>query len=257
MTASSFLSYGGVLKVARCDGTSLNNANSAVGYASTGSAKVKNYDDYNDNWSGEGVAFNYVSKNPGTWANELKICQIDDFADQTVGIATTNVSAWCSVGYGVTKAITSTAVAGIGTTNSFTGYLKGIVTGVSTDATNSVSTVDIKITSRVSSAGTETSIDYAEGNAVNSFIKDDTAFFVNNSGVNTGPSGANASAGINADSISDWYDNQTLGLVNSVVYWKSIAPKPGTTPYVNNRSGKNDAMPVSYTHLTLPTICSV
>ena len=245
MTASSFLSYGGVLKVARCDGTSLNNANSAVGYASTGSAKVKNYDDYNDNWSGEGVAFNYVSKNPGTWANELKICQIDDFADQTVGIATTNVSAWCQVGYGVTKAITSTAVAGIGTTNSFTGYLKGIVTGVSTDATNSVSTVDIKITSRVSSAGTETSIDYAEGNAVNSFIKDDTAFFVNNSGVNTGPSGANASAGINADSISDWYDNQTLGLVNSVVYWKSIAPKPGTTPYVNNRSGKNDAMHVA------------
>ncbi len=31
MTASSFLSYGGVLKVVRTDGTNLNNANAAVG----------------------------------------------------------------------------------------------------------------------------------------------------------------------------------------------------------------------------------
>jgi hypothetical protein len=41
MSAASFLSYGGVLKVARIDGTTLNNANAAVGYAATNSQKLK------------------------------------------------------------------------------------------------------------------------------------------------------------------------------------------------------------------------
>ena len=43
----------------------------------------------------------------------------------------------------------------------------------------------------------------------------------------------------------DWYDNQTLGLTNSVVYWKSLAPKPTTNVYVNDRKGANDACHVA------------
>ena len=46
MSASSFLSYGGVLKVVRTDDTQLNNANAGVGIASTTSLKITNYDDY-------------------------------------------------------------------------------------------------------------------------------------------------------------------------------------------------------------------
>ena len=46
MTASSFLSYGGVLKIVRTDDDNLNNANAGVGIASTSSAKIKNFDDY-------------------------------------------------------------------------------------------------------------------------------------------------------------------------------------------------------------------
>jgi hypothetical protein len=38
--------------------------------------------------SGEAVQFVYASKNPGSWANNLKVCFIDDFADQTIGITT-------------------------------------------------------------------------------------------------------------------------------------------------------------------------
>jgi hypothetical protein len=30
--------------------------------------------------------FTYAAKNPGTWANNLKVCFIDDLADQTIGI---------------------------------------------------------------------------------------------------------------------------------------------------------------------------
>ena len=243
MTASSFLSYGGVLKVARVDGSSLNNANAAVGYAATTSAKIKNYDNYNNTWSGEGVEFVYAAKNPGSWANNLKVCFIDDFADQTIGVTTTNLSnLGAQVGYGITTAITSTAIAGVGTTTSFTGYLKGIITGVSTDTTNGSSTIDVKIVSRVSSAGTETSITYSEGNSVASFEQADTLYFVNNSGINTGLS---ASAGAAAGQVLDWYDQQTLGLTNSVIFWKSIAPKPRTNAYSAARNGKNDAMHIA------------
>ncbi len=244
MTGSSYLSYGGVLKVVRCDGGTLNNANAAVGYAATSSAKIKNYDNYQTNWAGASVEYGYAAKTPGTWANNLKVCTIDDLADQTIGIGTTNVSAWCNIGYGVTKAITNTTLAGVGTTSGFTGYLKGIVTGIVTDSTNSVSSVDVKIVSRVSSAGTETDIPYGIGNSLSSFLKDDTMWFVTNAGVNTGPTGTNATAGTSAVTVTDWYDQQTLGLTNSLVYWKSLAPKPITTPYVNARSGANDAMHV-------------
>ena len=238
MTASSFLSYGGVLKIARVDGSTLNNANAAVGYAATANAKIKNYDNYNNTWSGEGVQFTYAAKNPGSWANNLKVCFIDDLADQRIGVNTTSLSALgAQVGYGVTTAITSTAIAGVGTTTSFTGYLKGIITGVSTDTTNGNSTIDVKVISRVSSAGTETFVTYAEGNSVASFEQADALSFVNNSGINTG----SATAG----QVLDWYDQQTLGLTNSVIYWKSIAPKPRTNAYSAARNGKNDAMHIA------------
>ena len=243
MSASSFLSYGGILKIARVDGTSLNNANAAVGYAATSNSKIKNYDNYNNSWSGNGVQFVYAAKNPGSWANNLKVCFIDDLADQTIGITTTNLGTiGARIGFGVTTAITSTSIAGVGTTSSFTGYLKGIITGVSTDSTNGNSTINVKIVSRVSSGATETAITYSEGNSVASFIQTNPLYFVNNSGINTGLSASSAAV---AGQVLDWYDQQTLGLTNSVIYWKSIAPKPRTNAYSFDRNGKNDAMHIA------------
>ena len=52
MTASSYLSYGGVLKVLELQDTNLNNANAGVGIASTtmtGTGRIDNYDDYINN----------------------------------------------------------------------------------------------------------------------------------------------------------------------------------------------------------------
>ena len=73
MSASSYLSYGGVLKVVRTDGATLNNANAGVSIASTTTLKIENYDDYTNNHS-DGNNFTYAAKNPGTWANNLKVC---------------------------------------------------------------------------------------------------------------------------------------------------------------------------------------
>ena len=153
MTASSFLSYGGILKVVRTNNTSLKNANAAVGYAATTTLKIKNYDDYSLSYSGDSQNWVFAAKNPGTWANNLKVCVIDNKADQRIGVTTTNLGNFGAVvGYGVTYALTGTTIPGDGTTTTFNGYLKGIITGVSTDATNGSSTIDVKVVSRVSSA---------------------------------------------------------------------------------------------------------
>ena len=69
MTASSYLSYGGILKVVRVDGDSLVNANAGVGQANSSSLKIKNYDDYINNYT-EATNFTYAAKNPGRWATQ-------------------------------------------------------------------------------------------------------------------------------------------------------------------------------------------
>ena len=110
MSASSFLSYGGVLKVVRATDDDLNNANAGVGIASTDSLQILNYDDYLNNHT-DATDFTYAAKNPGSWANELKVCQIDDLADQTIGIGTTNVaSTGAAIGLAVTAALSSVTI---------------------------------------------------------------------------------------------------------------------------------------------------
>ena len=241
MSASSYLSYGGILKVVRTAGNTLNNANAGVGIASTSALQVYNYDDYVNNHQSD-TSFVYSAKNPGSWANSLKVCTIDDLADQTIGIVTTNLGlAGATIGAGVTAALVAVAVPGAGSTSLFNGYLKGIITGVTTDSTDGASTFTVKVVSRVSSTGTETAISYAEGSSFASFDTSDTLYFVNSAGINTGSLG---SSGVVPAIVNDWYDQQTLGLTNSTVYWKSIAPKPTSNNYVTTRNGKNDAMHV-------------
>ena len=61
MTASSYLTYGGILKVVRTDGDSLVNANAGVGAASTTTLKIKNYDDYINHYSGQQTSLMLLS----------------------------------------------------------------------------------------------------------------------------------------------------------------------------------------------------
>ena len=156
MSGSSYLSYGGVLKVVRTDGTNLRNANAGVGMAQNAALKIKNNDDYEENYQ-TATNFTWAAKNPGTWANGLKVAVIDNAADQTLGITTANLGGLgIKVGMGLTASLTGQTIPNSdGTTSTFTGHLKGIITGVTTDATNSNSTIDVKIVSRVSSATTQ------------------------------------------------------------------------------------------------------
>ena len=246
MSAASYLSYGGVLKVVRVADDQLNNANAGVGIASTSTLRIDNFDDYQNNHS-SGTNYTWSSKNPGSWANGLKVCQIDDLADQRIGINTTNLNAaGAIIGYGVTAALTNVTIAGVGTTGGFTGYIKGIITGVSTDATSGNSTIDVKILSRVETAtgvaNTETPIVYQRNTTYSQFDSSDALTFVNNAGINTGLS-ADVAA-YTPTTVKDWYDQQTLDLDNAVIYWKTIAPKPVSNVYSLNRNGKGDGVHV-------------
>ena len=247
MTASSYLTYGGVLKVVRTAGPYLSNANAGVGIASTsmtGTDRIDNYDDYITNHS-EASDFTFAAKNPGSWANDLKVCFIDDYADQTIHVNTATPAAiGCTIGYGVTAPI-SAVIAGVGTTTDYSGYLKGIIVGVNTDSTAANSTIDVRIVSRVSSAGTETMIDYSEGTVGYAFTAGDYIKTVDNSGSISGTGFTpNLSSGITYP-IKDWYDQQTLGLTNATIYWKEIAAKPTTTKYCLDRDSKNDALHIA------------
>ena len=147
MTASSYLSYGGTLRVLRSDGANLNNANAGVSVAST-TVKIKGYDDYTANYTLASDWF-YAAKNPGTWGNGLKVFAIDHFADQVIsGVGTAGIS----VGMGVTQVITGRTRVGPGTETTYgSGFVRGIITGVGTAAGAGIGTdaVTVKIVDRV------------------------------------------------------------------------------------------------------------
>ena len=152
MTASSFLSYGGSLQVVRSDGTNLKNAKTGT----TSSIKISSSQDYNDKGYDEttisGITF--VARDPGSWANGVKVAIIDAKADQILSL---NSTSGLTVGLGVTQAVPAgTVIAGAGTTSLLTGYFKGIVTEVDETANK----VSVKILSHISTTGTETEVDY-------------------------------------------------------------------------------------------------
>jgi phage tail sheath protein FI len=303
--ASSYLSYGGILRVIRTDGDNLNNSNAGVSVAST-TLKISSYEDYINNQQ-TATSWYYAAKNPGQWANNLKVCTIDAFADQIIsGVATAGVS----VGMGITQSIDGRVIAGVGLTSSATGYLRGIITGVGaselyvkvsaiisgttvsqvsyieggayafqTPTTSTVSTTvgvattsgylseafDASITGIVTtgiqlgdivsgtsvSAGTTvvsigTSAIYVDktitagiGTITFTFTRNSTSSTVSNTIQVSSPTIAGISTFTSA-TLSDWYNQQTLGLTNTTVYWKSIAEKPKTSQYCAERNGRND-----------------
>ena len=247
MSASSFLSYGGVLKVVRANDSNLNSANAGVGISST-SVNIKNITDYEVNYDDDSVQFFVAAKNPGSWADSLKICQIDDFADQRLFFNSTNLSGLgMTVGFAVTANIAGgTALIGVGTTSASNAILKGVIVGVNTNSTDgSKSSVDIRVTERIIAVGGGTtfqSISYAEGDPTRAFALTGVGKSVT---INVTNSGGTAVAIQTATVLEDWYDQQTLGLSNSTLYWKSLAPKPVSNQYVTDRDGKNDGIHIA------------
>ena len=227
LTASSFLAYGGSLRVVRADSSNLYNAASYVGAAS--STKIKSVEHYEQLGYDENTISGVVvaARNPGSWANGLRVGIIDAKADQILTLSAANSIA---VGYGVTQAISAT-LPGAGTTTVLDGHLKGVVTEV--DGTN----VYVKVLSHVSAGGTETDVDYQPSGVYAFSGSGNVAIHTN------GQAASYATTSVTAQ--SDWFDQQNLTLTSSsTVKWNTLADRPGTSEYAAARGSRFDEVHV-------------
>lgn len=228
---SNFLSYGGQLDVVRCDGANLKNANAGVGIASTTTLKIKNYSDYQNTHS-NATNFYWAAKNPGSWANDLRVAVIDNFADQELTVVdSTNLR----VGYGVSQELSGVTI-GIGTTAAATGFLDGIISGISSTK------IYVKVL-RTLVGASRTDVTYQE-NGLHAFKVGVTSFFDNGSALVSGVGTVTA--------ISDWYNDQNIttsvaegGDDATTIKWRAVLPKPQSNAYVTDRGGKNDALNIA------------
>jgi hypothetical protein len=179
LSASSYLSYGGVLKVVRAGNAQLTTANAVLnssGISSIGNATllIENDDQYTSEYSDsdQDPEFTFAAKTPGVWSNGLKVCFIDDFADQIISGVGATFYDQASAGMAVTSRLTGVESAGVGTTGSFNGILKGIIVGK--DLEGSSRNVYVKIVSLESDDGEVTKVSYAERSPLKSFVNGKT-----------------------------------------------------------------------------------
>ena len=236
MVGSSYLAYGGVLSVIRADDTGLKN-----GFSGTASnVKIKSTDHYTELGYQENIlsTVTVAARNPGTWANDLRVSIIDAKADQILEGLSSTVFSNAAVGMGVTQAVPSgTVISGAAGTSLLDGHFKGIITSKGS------STLDVKFLSHVSAAGTETAKDF------NSVFK-----FSSTGSVAIHTAGQAVSYGSTTyTSSKNWFDEQTFvtttatkggTATETLVKWNTIADKPGTSEYAAARGGRFDEVHV-------------
>ena len=232
MVASSYLAYGGTLSVIRADDDGLFNA--AVGSGT--SVKIKSTEHYQElGYQENKLATQTVAaRNPGSWANDIRVAIIDSEADQILdGFRSTGTFATAAVGAGITQAVPAgTVISGVGGTSLLDGFFKGIITKKGT------SSIDVKFLSHISAGNTETAQDF---NSIYKF-KNTGTIQINGVGVATAYT-----------SSKDWFDEQTYDVTTSSVgggtttvtaKWNAIADKPGTSDYAAARGGRFDEVHV-------------
>jgi hypothetical protein len=226
LVASSYLAYGGALSVVRADDTGLQNG--FVGAAA--SIKIKSLEHYEELGYDENAISNVVvaARNPGSWANGLRVGIIDAKADQILTLSA--APAGFAVGMGVTQAI-SAVLPGAGTTSVLDGYLKGIVTQVAG------SDAYVKVLEHVSAAGTVTEVDYQPSGVYAFSGSGNVAIHTSGQAVSYATTTVSAQ--------KDWFDQQSLTLTSSTtVKWNQLADRPGTSEYAASRGSRFDEVHV-------------
>jgi len=226
MVASSYLAYGGTLRVSRADDSDLRNG--FVGAAN--SIKVKSTEHYEQLGYDENTITNVtvVARNPGTWSNGIKVAVIDGKADQIVtGITTTNVA----VGYGFTAAVPSgLTLPGAGTTSVLDGYFQGVITEIGTDQ------LSVKMIKHVSAAGSMTDVDYQQNGVYALPSTGNVAIHT------TGQASSFATRAYTGE--KDWFEDQSISLSVGSIEWDQLANRPGTSEYAEARGGRFDEVHV-------------
>ena len=255
MVASSYLAYGGTMQVIRADDDGLKNAVIGAGITSSFTGlKIKSDTHYNQLGYDENVitGIEYAAKTPGSYANGIKVATIDSQADQVLrgidftsnnlGIGSMSFSDPDNiVGAAITQTAVGRTVATSAGTKTLDGYIKGIVTGVNT--TSSPSTVNVKILSHVSAAGTVTAVDYTQGGIYN-FTSTGSVGLTTTGEAITATGAGVTSAAITYTSQQDWFSKQDIQLSVGTLEWDALADKPGTSAYAAARGGRFDEVHV-------------
>ena len=230
LVASSYLAYGGTMQVVRADDSGLANATDNA----TPAIKIKSDEHYNQLGYDDNTISSTViaSKNPGTWANGIRVAVVDAKADQVLTVA--NNTGIATVGYAVTQTMVGKALIGAGTTSQADGYLKGIITEVG------ATSVSVKVVSHVTAAGVETDVDYQPSGV----------YAFNNSG-NIGISASGGAVTANPYTKAytaqvDWFEQQTVGLSTGLdpLEWDQLADRPSTSAFAAARGGRFDEVHV-------------
>jgi len=243
LTASSYLAYGAQMRIVRADDDQLQNS-----FVGTGnSIKIKSIEHYEQLQYDENIIAEktFVAKNPGSWADGIRIGIIDAKADQVItGISTVGGSPESGniidivVGMGITQTLVGKTSIGAGSTSSLSGYLKGMVTEVGEGQ------VSVKVISKVVGE-TETPIDYQENGPIS--FDSGGAVAIHTSGIST------AAATVPYTGRQDWFSQQTVAISTSTVGgstitttqpWNTIADRPGTSQYAADRGARFDEVHV-------------
>ena len=234
LSASSYLAYGGALRVVRANDNDLRNG--FVGTAS--SVKIDSLDHYISLGYGDNTlsGVTVAAKNPGSWSNGISVAIIDSKVDQILsGITTSSVNtsgAALRVGYGITQSAVGKVDIGAGTTSLLDGYIRGIITEIGS------SQIGVKVLSHVSTAGTETFKDYTPF-GVYSFDESGSL------GIHTN-SQTTSYGSTSYTSRLDWFDQQTIKLTGvgqttgTTINWNNVSPRPGTSSYASARNSRFD-----------------
>jgi len=240
MVASSYLAYGGTLQVIRADdfntSTGVGLKNAFVGTAS--SIRIKSGTHYNQLGYDENTitGVTVAAKTPGTYANGIRVAIIDAKADQILTVQSGNT---VPVGTAVTQTAYGRVLPTSTGTKTLDGYVKGVVT-TSTDTS-----LEVKLLSHVSAAGTITPVDYSTGGVYN-FTASGTV------GLTTAGQAVTFSGQDKTyTQQKDWFSQQNIELTskdqngNAVkLEWDGLADAPGTSSYSAARGGRFDELHV-------------
>jgi len=232
MVASSYLAYGGVLSVSRADdfnvSTGVGLKNAFVGAAN--SIRIKSTEHYEQLGYDENTITNVTvaARNPGSWANDIKVAIVDARADQILtGISTSGVA----VGYGFTAVVpANTVIAGAGSTSVLGGHFRGVITEVGSNQ------ISIKLTTHVSAAGTATNVDYQQNGAYALPQTGNVAIHTN------GTASSFATPAYTGE--RDWFENQSIPLSVGSLEWDQLADRPGTSEFAAARNSRFDEVHV-------------
>ena len=163
LTASSFLAYGGSLRVVRADDDSMKNG--MVGTKS--SVKIKSREHYEQLGYDESIITDVTvaAKDPGSWGNGLRVGIIDAKADQVLGINTAGVSAFTAAisNRSATIATGTATTIGITTTSITIGQeIRGnfIVSGTKVSGISTLNFITIDVATTNTEGGVTTPLDF-------------------------------------------------------------------------------------------------